>query len=100
MTALMQSLSPEELRMIRVGDRTFWSDEVEMLAKLRGDLLCYLSRRPVDWRKLLPERFVEGATVADVPKGEKLKGITRGLSRILDGFVATLTGKNRVHINR
>lgn len=96
----MQSLSPEELRAIRVGDRTFWSDEVEMLAKLRSDMLCYILRRPVDWRKLLPERFVAGATVASVPVGEKLQGITRGISRILDGFVATLTGKNRGHLNR
>lgn len=96
----MQSLSPEELRCIRVGDRTFWSDEVEMLAKIRSDILCNILRRPVDWRKLLPERFVSGATVASVPVRDKLKGITRGLSRILDGFVATLTGKHRGHINR
>ena len=68
-----------------------------MLAKIRADILTYMTRRTWSWEKLLPERFVESATQPDVPTADQMKGITRGLSRMLDGL-ASMLSKKRVDI--
>lgn len=71
-------------------DRSIWSDEVEMLAKIHASIIMIVTRKSSDWRKYLPERYVSSATVATIPSGTRLKSITRGLSSMLDGLVAQI----------
>jgi hypothetical protein len=88
---LYSSLSPEDLYLLKVADISLWSDEIEMLAKLRADVYAVAVGKSVRWEKFLPYRFQESATIANVPTESSLKQITRSLGIMFDGFVKRLT---------
>lgn len=80
-------MTADEWHAVILADAGIWSDEVEQLAKLRAVMLMQILRKFVDWRKCLPDRFLESSLVTSVPAPSEMKVITRGLSKMLDGLL-------------
>lgn len=89
----MPTLSPEEFQCIILSDRSIWSDETEMLAKLRADFHSWVTKKVVNWKKMLPERFVECATAPNIPTADQMQQINRGLYKQLDAIAARYGAK-------
>ena len=58
--------SPEELRIAAVLERIGWSDEVEVLANIRADILAKLTGKQVRWEDCLPFKYQAAANYSIV----------------------------------
>ncbi len=63
-----------------ISDRTVWSDEVEMLAKITAALWTIITRKDKDWKRELPDRYQVAVTTANIPTQSELNALTKGLA--------------------
>jgi hypothetical protein len=87
---LKDALSPEELHLVRLSDRSIWSDEVELLTKILAQLKAMELKREVKWTNLLPARYLASANMSEIQSVSDFKSATNRVVNVFKGFMATV----------
>lgn len=59
-----------------------------MLAKIYSAMMSMFCKKKIEWKAVLPERFVRGALVANIPNPSQQQAINRRLCAQLDAILA------------
>jgi hypothetical protein len=76
-------------------ERGVWSDEVESICKSGAMIVTAITKSPLKWQALLPEKYLESATLPEITDSVELKTITRSLSQQLDAIAKEFANAKR-----
>lgn len=78
--------------MMQLIERGVWSDEVEAICRVGARIVNCFAEKPIKWQSLLPEKFIESATLPTILTGDAKKANVRAMSKQLDGLVQLFAG--------